>query len=394
MSNDNPFLLFKVECPICKTVNEFELVRVGAYVEEGRDSDFAPLNIKWRNPRYQAFHPLTYFTATCANCYYTREFTNEFKDWKNDGNFRTYKLKSVKEKHLELLSNENSIIKRIGSQIDPVRYPNESAALKLLIAIFDEMLYEFPSQLDIGRFYLRIGWIMRDMNRGENPHVVMLRALIGEINSKYTSLKQSIERTNAEIRSFTKIVDNQFNINQLPVELKSKILGFRDRFQSECESFQHIAVNGNNSIEQLHKTIEEYKQNLLGTSGSGRGMTFGSHSSFGEFLTLVKDVWENAVTDEREALEFAVHHYKRAFAEGKDIAPGNQQIQASYLIAELSRRIGNYDEAKQYFTSTIKSGQEFIYQHRNDQSRTALARKILELAIEQGRSNLTASKPV
>ena len=47
-----------------------------------------------------------------------------------------------------------------------------------------------------------------------------------------------------------------------------------------------------------------------------------------------------------------VEYYKKAFADGRNISPGNQQIQASYLIAELSRRIGDYDEAKQYFTST------------------------------------------
>ncbi len=33
MANDSPFYLTRLECPICKTLNEFETVRVGAYVE-------------------------------------------------------------------------------------------------------------------------------------------------------------------------------------------------------------------------------------------------------------------------------------------------------------------------------------------------------------------------
>ena len=37
--NDSPFLLVKIECPVCKTLNEFESVKVGAYIEGGRDSD-------------------------------------------------------------------------------------------------------------------------------------------------------------------------------------------------------------------------------------------------------------------------------------------------------------------------------------------------------------------
>ena len=51
-----------------------------------------------------------------------------------------------------------------------------------------------------------------------------------------------------------------------------------------------------------------------------------------------------------------------------------------------------YDGAKQYFNSTIKTGQEFIYKNRDDKSRTALTRKILELAIEQGKLNMEALK--
>ena len=111
MAKDSPFLLFKVECPICKTLNEFEMVRVGAYTEEGRDTDFCPLNVNWRFPKYQAYNPLVFFTATCSNCYYTRELTNSFKDWKNDNTFRTYRLKAVKDKHLEQLSTAGSVIK-------------------------------------------------------------------------------------------------------------------------------------------------------------------------------------------------------------------------------------------------------------------------------------------
>ena len=67
-------------------------------------------------------------------------------------------------------------------------------------------------------------------------------------------------------------------------------------------------------------------------------------------------------------------------------------MQASYLIAELSRRIGEHAQAKDYFNTTIRTGQEFIYKHKGDPGRTALARKILELAIEQGRLNLAETK--
>ena len=99
----------------------------------------------------------------------------------------------------------------------------------------------------------------------------------------------------------------------------------------------------------------------------------------------VKKKWAGIAANEHQALEKAVDYYKRAFEESKGIAAGNQQIQASYLIAELSRRIGLFDQAKEFFASTVKHGQEFIQKHREDKAQTALSRKILELATEQNR---------
>jgi len=122
MSNESPFFLTKVECPICKTLNEFETIKVGSYVENGRDTDFCPLEIRWRFQRYQAYHPLVYFTGTCSNCFYTREFTNSYKEWKNDNNYRTYRLKTIKARHLDQLATADSVIKRMGEAIDIARY--------------------------------------------------------------------------------------------------------------------------------------------------------------------------------------------------------------------------------------------------------------------------------
>src|SRR5512146_2596114 len=117
MATDSPFLLFRVECPVCKTLNEYETIRVGAYAEEGRDTDFCPTNVKWRFPRYQGYNPLVFFTATCSNCFYSRELTNNFKDWKEDVNFKTYRLKTVKPKHLDQLSQAESAIKLMGDSL-------------------------------------------------------------------------------------------------------------------------------------------------------------------------------------------------------------------------------------------------------------------------------------
>lgn len=393
MAMESPFLIFKVECPICKTINEHETIRVGAYAEEGRDTDFCPVNIRWRFPRYQAYNPLVFFTATCSNCYYSREFTNGFKDWKNDVNFKTYRLKTVKAKHLDQLSTADSVIKLMGTAVDVNRYPNESAILKLHLAIYDEQLAEHYSQLDVGRFYLRIAWVFRDMERTENPHRLMLAGLIHEIEDHYLRLQDQVRSVRTGTEELSGALRCHFDSTQLSADYQSQMLSFTERYDQATTNLNQGLTSFEGQMGSLKTLIDEYRLALLGDGSGSNERAFGAHQSFNHFLHQLRSSWTGVVTNEREALEKAVLCYKDAFANGRDIAPGNQQIQASYLIAELSRRIGDYDEAKQYFTSTIKSGQEFIYQNRQDQSRTALARKILELAIEQGRANLAASKP-
>lgn len=393
MANDSPFLLFRVECPICKTLNEFETIRVGAYAEEGRDTDFCPTNVKWRFPRYQGYNPLVFFIATCGNCFYSREFTQTYRDWKNDSNFRTYRLKAIKPKHLEMLSASDSIVRRLGEAIDINRNPNESAILKLLLAIHGEHLADHYSRLDVGRFYLRIAWVFRDFEKNENPNRLLLKGLLHEMDSDFGQTREAVDHLQRQIGALTDRIKSHFDTPQLSAEFKSQMLSYRDRYDGVLGDLRVESGRLEKQLEGLADLLDEYRTAVVGSTDEAGNASFGQYSSFQDFLQQAKRIWSGVVTNEREALERAVYNYKEAYVDGREIAQGNQQIQASYLIAELSRRIGDYDEAKQYFTSTIKSGQEFVYQNRQDSSRTALAKKILELAIEQGRQNLAALRP-
>jgi len=392
MSNESPFFLSKVECPICKTINEFETVRAGAYFENGRDTDFCPMEIKWRHTRYQGYNPLTFFTATCSNCHYSREFTSTFKDWKNDTNFRTYRLKTAKEQHLDQLARADSVIKSLGEAVDVSRHPNESAIVKLHLTIFDELVYDHPSNLDLGRFYLRIGWVFREMEKGENPSAQFLKGLMLEVDNRYSTFKEAIGQGRQELQTLARHISSHFESAEIATDLKSQMLPFKERFQAQKDALETVFQQIEERADGYAGLINEYKSVTLGGDGNGGNGAFGAYSSFTEFLLTQKKQWEGIVVNEQEALEKAIVYYKKAYTSGHDISPGNQQIQASYLIAELSRRIGDHDGAREYFNTTIKHGQEFIYANRNDRSRTALTRKILELAIEQGKANMAVLK--
>ncbi|MFQ6007545.1 MAG: DUF2225 domain-containing protein [Candidatus Zixiibacteriota bacterium] len=392
MAIDSPFFLTKVECPICKTVNEYETVRLGAYVENGRDTDFCPRDITWRFPRYQTYHPLVFFIATCSNCFYSREITSNFKDWKNDHNFRTYRLRNIKEKHLDQLATADSFVKKLGEAIDIARFPNESGILKLHLAIFDELLCEHHSQLDVARFYLRIAWIFRNLEQSENPRGAFLRGLLQEIDTKYHLTEDTQQALQNRIDEFAQSINMSFDTEDIAAELKSQVYPYRDKFAAILSVLNDSLLQVKQKLDDLGQLVGEYKSVNFSTDGSGTGAGFEGHRSFEEFLLDVKKSWRAVVTNEHEAMKKAADFYKRAFTEGRDIAPGNQQIQAAYLIAELSRRVGRYEEARQYFNATIRHGQEFIHKNRHDPTQTALARKILELAIEQGKTNMEAMK--
>jgi uncharacterized protein (DUF2225 family) len=388
MISESAFFLTKIECPICKTINEFETIKVGAYTETDRDTDFCPTGRIWKNPRYQAYNPLLFFVATCSNCYYTREFNNSFKEWKDDAVFKTYRLKSIKEKHLELLAKADSVVKAIGAELDSNRYPNETAILKILLAIIDETLVEKQTDLDLGRFYLRIGWLFREMDKSENPNIQIMRRYLGDVDKRFDDLKDSIQEVDGRIRDLEAAVSSQFEDESISAEIKSMLYPIKDKYNLELASFSELMSLAGGKIEALKYVVQEHKKLAIGTTGDDSKPGFHGYTSFYDFLSQLSEKWDEVPLNESEALRYAVRHYVKAFEDGHNIARGNQQIQASYLIAELSRRIGDHQRAKEYFNTTIRTGQEFIYKHKGDQSRTALARKILELAIEQGRSNL------
>ena len=386
MTTESPFFLAKVECPICKTINEFETVKVGAYVEEGRDTDFCPTNIKWRFPKYEGYNPLLYFIATCSNCFYSREFNNSYKEWKRDNNFRTYRLKQIKDKHLDQLSTSDSIVKKLASALNISRYPAESAIIKLLLGIFDENLSEHKSDLDLGRFYLRIGWVFREMGTEENPAIARIRGLMTEMGQKYESLVSKVEGSVKGVGEFESYLNNHFSVDDVSAEIKSQMYPHQEKFNELIAELKTATDQLRSRVSAIGDETVEYRTAAMGRDVEADGNAFGGYPSFESFLLELKGQWDGVISSEFEALQKAVHHYSEAFSEGREIAKGNQEIQATYLIAELSRRTGDYATARDFFNSTIKNGQDFVYRNRTDKSKTALARKILELAIEQGRT--------
>ena len=395
MAMESPFFLTKVECPVCKTINEFENIKVGSYIEEDHDTDFCPVGRQWRNPKYEVYNPLLFFMATCENCLYTREFNQAFKDWKNDAAFRNYRLKPMQSKHLEALSVDGSVLKMLGQSRDAQLNPFGTAVTKFLMGIYDELLLEHPRKLDLGRFYLRIAWLYRE-NFGQSNTAVVddLSHFAYDIEKAYGKLKQARDFLALNVNTISQLVDDAFTKRSASSGGNAEFLTVQDNFKSELTRISELQSELNNAIGQMAQAVEKNSRLRLDSApqGTSGAVAYGGFASFAEFIREVKARWEYAPINEQEALLYSIEFYKSALEDGHEIQPGNQQIQATYLIAELSRRIGRYTEAKLYFNNTIKAGQQFVFDNRGDQTRTALARKIIDLAVAQGKSNLESAK--
>lgn len=394
MAMESPLFLSKLECPVCGAINEFETIRVGAYTEGERLTDFCPSYIKWRNPKYQKYHPLLFFTATCYNCYYTREFNSKYKEWAKDNNFRAYRLKSIKEKHLSNLAEENSLLKLIGPLLDKEKYPHETSILKLILAIFDELFNEHPSDLDLARFYLRIAWIFRYMSGSmtqpeEDGMDIPSSDHHEDISKGIDDLQIWMDGFGRNIEYLKEAVGT--HLENIP-ELQLSSTPGKERYESIIGRLCSVEEEGRLLVSELREFLNDLSHDTNGTSIDTSGEGFFDYPNFGVFLNKLIRIWNGVPRNEIEAIRLAVRHYINAYEIGKEIEHGNQTIQAAYLIAELSRQIGDHDTARQYFNTTIKAGQDFINEIRGDRNRSALTRKLLELAMTQGKKNLAEAK--
>jgi hypothetical protein len=394
MSNESPLFLTKVECPVCKTINEFETIKVGAYVEEDHDTDFCPKGRRWHNAKYAIYNPLLFFMATCENCFYTREFNQAFRDWKNDSAFRTYRQKSVQSRHLEALAVDGSILKMLGQTRDPQGNPFGTAVVKFLLGIYDELLSEHPHKLDVGRFYLRIAWLYREHLGESNISTSQSVHFAHDIEKAFTKLKQARDTLATNVSYVSDLVATAFKGREGAMEQSAEFLSVGETLKTNLARIAEQEAALAATIAQMGRTVEDNSRVLHRRPESGQQGTigFGGYPSFEDFLRQVKTRWEFAPLSEHDAMLYAIEFYKSALEDGHEIQQGNQQIQATYLIAELSRRVARNVEAKLYFNNTIKAGQQFIFDNRGDQTRTALAKKITELALAQGRINLAAVK--
>jgi uncharacterized protein (DUF2225 family) len=403
MKFNSPFFMAKVECPVCGQINEFENIRAGAYTETERDTDFCPRGIIWTNPEFQNVNPLLYFMATCLNCFYTHEFSQNFKEWKKDRFFMAHRLSSIREKHQQELKQEGSVINRLGEALDPEGHPFESAVIKLLLGIYDEKITGEYNALDVGRYYLRIAWLYRENWEGTDSPCEVNKLDLTNLEKGLKLLRSHFQDYEEEASDLLASVEAYFHPQMGIAETDQRRNQLTIRCLKIVNKIKEDLLSLGKSLDELTDICAE-KQSLSSGSESenikiaerlipGKSPCIGkSHLTFADFLSSLKRIWAEIPLNECESMKLALKYYKQSYHHTKDITQENQKIQAAYLIAELSRRIGDHQEAQSYFEEAKRIGQDFIQRNQNDANKIALAKKIVELAKKQGKFNLVKAE--
>jgi hypothetical protein len=380
---ESPIQLSRAACPVCRTVNEFETVRAGAYVEEGTDTDFRPLGRRWLNPRYQSVNPLLYFMATCTTCFYTRESNRILREPSSEAELPGDHQKHIRLKHFALLADSSSVARRLGSSLWPESFPIETAISKLLLGILDENLVASPSNYDLARWYLRAAWLFREAQPHDRADLMSAPA------QSRRDLRQALDDVSDDLMRLRARVGEIAQFLQRSPEAAAKHV---DDSQGplECRLGLQQALD---NVETLAQTINDIRLPLIPAPDQFVGghehsdkEAFGDHASYTEFLRLLKLDSPLVPINEEEALERSLSHYKQAFDAHGGIDAKNGAMLTAYLIGELSRRLSRFEDAERYLDMARAAAHVAISEHQTDRPRTALARHLAALAEKQSRA--------
>ncbi|MFC1562192.1 DUF2225 domain-containing protein [candidate division KSB1 bacterium] len=162
----SPFYIRKVKCPVCGTAGDQRWFSAKTFSEKNVDLDKHVTLYGWTEKEWEKYHPPLYYMWHCFNCHYTDsylDFENPLKD--PFSNFR--QLKDLFIDQYQDDPRVEKIVDKLGENIDYFKM-NYYQAIKLhLLAIFIQELIEDEEEKDalkIGRYYLRVGWLLREMN--------------------------------------------------------------------------------------------------------------------------------------------------------------------------------------------------------------------------------------
>ena len=153
-------------CPICEQENTHSRLKrdmVRPIVTEG---DGHPIENKWAIPGFDQVNPLEFFWGFCRKCFYTGELESaEFRQAERNltlfrNQFRSDAIQNLKS----FASIPGAVTHSLSLRLDD-EDPVVSLISKFYLGIFSHLQLQKYVPGNIARYYLRIGWVFRDIKR-------------------------------------------------------------------------------------------------------------------------------------------------------------------------------------------------------------------------------------
>ena len=387
-NSPEPFSISKVECPVCGCINEYADIRPLSYRDTGSDTDFCPLGRVWHNAAYQTYDPLWVFMATCGTCFYTRELNAEFKGWTQDATFKAYRQAGIRDKHLAAAARHNGMVQFLGSHIDAQKHPTESAIIKFVLGIYDELTTDRTSALNVGRYFLRTAWLFRSQGTPVETRSGATAALLKRLRAMVSDADHALRAYDRKVSDIKTVFENEV-ASMLEDAPEARLRDQPEGVVKEIAASIAALLRSHSELTDVCDRVE-----LALPADASSGSAFHTFASFGQFLLKAKQLWHDVPATEQEALLRACEYYRKSYETSSDIKEGVPQVQAAYLIGELSRRTGDFETAERYFNTMMKVGGRLANSGIQNASTVNRTRKLLELGRDQARLNRDAQAAV
>jgi uncharacterized protein (DUF2225 family) len=359
-------------CPACNRGFLEQRLSPHSYRVVESDTDFYPAKKIWKSAELSNFSPLSYFMQTCPGCHFTVEANGSSFYQDPSHNPDNPQLRLQVERHAAELAYPDSLIGKLVNRYGVSKQNFERVVIRFLLGIYDEKLKDYYSNYNLGRYYLRLGWVFRE-NRNLN-----LTRHSEDLTALQKNLEDLADRQHSYLDQIEKLKDT-LDRNFLTLSGESSPAIDSERlFQMLIEKLNQQVLPAGENTEHL---LEQLRQKAS-LNGSFEAADPEAQVSLASYLLDLKTIWPGVPLNETEALKIAVSYYHQYFDSLPKGASTGPKLQTAYLIGELWRRVGDYDMSRKFFSLAITLADQCV-RKETESYRSAFARKITDLANQQ-----------
>ncbi len=255
----DPFAHIPIKCPICD--HEHSLLRFRSrYYAQEKDPDQRPHHFQWGSKSMECFHPPLYFMWMCPQCHFVADQKNFADPLKKT----SVGMERFKKTLTDLYADNEGfrkVVETLSADIDMENLDFYQAYRLHLLAIFYLLQFEDMKKkdaLNLGRYHLRLAWLLRDMD--ERPNIrdevlPKLQALQAQLQAEWPDI--SLEEV-ANIRTAAQYYDiavgasvgieSALDENQVLQQLSRIYLKLSE--SGEAQKYLQVAINNGTKAKQ------------------------------------------------------------------------------------------------------------------------------------------------